>query len=63
MRRAEQYRDAMLDLQGKPERVVRVGSVTRETLQRRAVELRTQLDLRGDFVPQMRDMSSGVALR
>lgn len=57
MRRAEQYRDAMLDLQGKPERVVRVGSVTRETLQRRAVELRTQLDLRGDFVPQMRDMS------
>lgn len=57
MRRAEQYRDAMLDLQGKPERVVRVGSVTRETLQRRAAELRTQFDLRGDFVPQMHDMS------
>lgn len=56
MRRAEQYRDVMLDLQGKPEHVARVGSVNWETVQRRAAELRTRLDLPEGFVPQVRDM-------
>ncbi len=57
MRRAEQYRDAMLDLQGSPEHVTRVGPVTWGTLQRRAAELRAQLGLQEGFVPKMRDMS------
>lgn len=57
MRRAEQYREVMLDLQGKPEHAVRAGSVSWETAQKRATELRTRLGLREDFVPQMSDMS------
>lgn len=51
MRRAEQHRDTVLDLQGAPEQTARVGSITWSTHRKRASELRAQLGLREAFVP------------
>lgn len=51
MRRAEQHRDTVLDLQGAPEQAARVGSITWSTHRKRASELRAQLGLREAFVP------------
>lgn len=51
MRRAEQHRDTVLDLQGVPERAGRVGSISWETHLSRASELRATLGLREEFVP------------
>lgn len=51
MRRAEQHRDTVLDLQGAPERTARVGSITWGTHRTRASELRAKLGLREAFVP------------
>lgn len=51
MRRAEQHRDTVLDLQGAPEQTARVGSINWDTYRKRASELRTHLGLREEFVP------------
>lgn len=51
MRRAEQRRDTVLDLQGAPEQTARVGSINWDTYRKRASELRTHLGLCEEFVP------------
>ncbi|MFH5229753.1 ImmA/IrrE family metallo-endopeptidase [Antrihabitans spumae] len=51
MRRAEQHRDAMLDLGGLPARRVDVRSITWDTFAARATELRAQFGLTDAFVP------------
>lgn len=51
MRRAEQHRDAMLELGGRPERRVEVGPVTWETIAERASDLRGKFGLTDTFVP------------
>lgn len=51
MRRAEQHRDAMLDLGGRPERRVEVGPITWKTIAERASDLRGSFGLTDTFVP------------
>lgn len=51
MRRAEQHRDAMLDLGGRPERRIEVGPITWDTVAARAAELRAHFGLTDAFVP------------
>ncbi|WP_233424783.1 ImmA/IrrE family metallo-endopeptidase [Mycolicibacter heraklionensis] len=51
MRRAEQHRDAMLDLGGRPERRVNVRPITWDTIAERAADLRGQFGLTDTFVP------------
>lgn len=51
MRRAEQHRDTVLDLEGLPERAARVGAINWETHRKRAHEFRMRLGLREEFVP------------
>lgn len=51
MRRAEQHRDAMLELGGLPERRVQLGPVTWDTFATRAAELRGRFGLTDTFVP------------
>lgn len=51
MRRAEQHRDTVLDLQGPPERTARVGAVTWDNHDQQANEMRRHLGLREVFVP------------
>ncbi|MFA1701642.1 ImmA/IrrE family metallo-endopeptidase [Mycobacterium intracellulare] len=51
MRRAEQHRDAMLDLGGRPERRVEVGRITWKTIAERASDLRGRFGLTDTFVP------------
>ncbi|KFC52282.1 hypothetical protein GY12_07085 [Micrococcus luteus] len=51
MRRAEQHRDTVLDLQGAPKQTARVGSINWDTYRKRASELRTHLGLCEEFVP------------
>ena len=51
MRRAEQHRDAMLDLGGRPERRVDVGPITWDTIATRASGLRSHFGLTDAFVP------------
>lgn len=51
MRRAEQHRDAMLDLGGRPERRLEVGRITWKTIAERASDLRGRFGLTDTFVP------------
>jgi len=51
MRRAEQHRDAMLDLSGRPERGLTSGSIEWKNLAKRATELRKEFGLTDVFVP------------
>lgn len=51
MRRAEQHRDAMLDLGGRPERHVEVEPITWDNIAERAADLRRQFGLTDAFVP------------
>lgn len=51
MRRAEQHRDAMLDLGGRPQRRIELGPINWETIPGRATELRRQFGLTDAFVP------------
>lgn len=51
MRRAEQHRDAMLDLGGRPARRIELGPITWKTIPVRAAELRRQFGLTDAFVP------------
>lgn len=51
MRRAEQHRDAMLELGGRPERRIELGPITWDTFADRAAELRGQFGLTDAFVP------------
>lgn len=51
MRRAEQHRDAMLDLGGRPERRLASEPIEWSTLAARATELRKQFGLTDAFVP------------
>lgn len=51
MRRAEQHRDAMLDLGGRPQRRIELGPIKWETIPGRATELRRQFGLTDAFVP------------
>lgn len=57
MRRAEQHRDALLDLQGPPGRTARIEPITWETHPRRASELRMQLGVREEFMSTEIDRS------
>jgi len=51
MRRAEQHRDAMLDLGGRPAKRLEIDAITWNNFQARAAELREQFGLREGFVP------------
>ncbi len=51
IRRAEQHRDAMLDLGGRPESRPDIGPVTWDTLAAIAADLRAQFGLTDAFVP------------
>ncbi|MBP2527192.1 XRE family transcriptional regulator [Rhodococcus sp. PvP104] len=51
MRRAEQHRDAMLDLAGRPELRIRIGQIDWATAPVRAAELRSLFGLTDYFVP------------
>lgn len=51
MKRAEQHRAAMLDLSGAPKGAIRLRSITRDTLAKRADELRSQFGLTETFTP------------
>lgn len=51
MRRAEQHRDAMLDLGGAPTRRITTGAIVWKTVAVRAAALRESLGLRDAFVP------------
>lgn len=51
MRRAEQHRDAMLDLAGPPARRIPNGAITWQTVGRRAAALRDFFGLTDTFVP------------
>jgi Zn-dependent peptidase ImmA (M78 family)/transcriptional regulator with XRE-family HTH domain len=51
MRRAEQHRDAMLDLAGQPQVKIEVGQIGWDNLAERAHELRQQFGLTQTFVP------------
>lgn len=51
MRRAEQYRDAMVDLSGRPERKLASGVISWNNIAGRAAELRRQFGLTDTFVP------------
>jgi Zn-dependent peptidase ImmA (M78 family) len=51
MRRAEQHRDAMLDLSGPPNRRINVGSTDWMNVARRAASLRRQFGLTDTFLP------------
>lgn len=51
MRRAEQHRDAMLDLDGRPERRLASGAIGWSNLAARAAEIRKQFGLTDAFVP------------
>ncbi|MGO3503014.1 MAG: ImmA/IrrE family metallo-endopeptidase [Brachybacterium tyrofermentans] len=51
MKRAEQHRDAMLDLAGSPVRRIPEGAITWKTVSRRAAALRSFFGLTDTFVP------------
>lgn len=51
MRRAEQHRDAMLDLGGRPERKLNGGAIAWSNIPVRATEMRRQFGLTDVFVP------------
>lgn len=51
MRRAEEHRDAMLDLAGRPEQRIRIGQIDWTTAPARAAELRSMFGLTDFFVP------------
>lgn len=51
MRRAEQHRDTVLDLQGLSERTARVGAITWDNHRQQASEMRRHLGLRDEFIP------------
>ncbi len=51
IRRAEQHREAMLDLGGRPDRGVQVGAITWDNFAARAAELRDHFGLTDAFVP------------
>jgi Zn-dependent peptidase ImmA (M78 family)/transcriptional regulator with XRE-family HTH domain len=51
MRRAEQHRDAMLDLGGRPARGIKSGSIGWKNLAKRASQLREEFGLTDIFVP------------
>jgi len=51
MRRAEQHRDAMLDLSGTPSRRIVTGAIGWKTVAARAAALRQSFGLRDTFVP------------
>lgn len=51
MRRAEQHRDAMLDLGGRPPRGIKSGSIGWKNLAKRASQLREEFGLTDVFVP------------
>mgnify|MGYP001679504639 FL=1 len=56
MRRAEQHRDTVLDLEGRPEKPALVGAINRRNLVARANEMRDLLGLTEDFTsPEGRD--------
>ena len=57
MRRAEQHRDAMLDLGGRPERHVEVEPITWDNIAERAADLRRQFGLN---LPTIRYSASGA---
>ena len=51
MRRAEQHRDTVLELEGRPEKPSLVGAINRRNLVARANEMRDLLGLTEDFTP------------
>lgn len=51
MRRAEQHRDTVLELEGRPEKPALVGAINRRNLAARANEMRDLLGLTEDFAP------------
>ena len=51
MRRAEQHRDTVLELEGRPEKLALVGAINRRNLAARANEMRDLLGLTEDFAP------------
>ncbi|WP_311471034.1 ImmA/IrrE family metallo-endopeptidase [uncultured Actinomyces sp.] len=51
MRRAEQHRDTVLELEGRPEKPALVGAINRRNLVARANEMRDLLGLTEDFTP------------
>ena len=51
MRRAEQHRDTVLELEGRPEKPALVGAINRRNLAARANEIRDLLGLTEDFAP------------
>ena len=51
MRRAEQHRDTVLELEGRPEKPTLVGAINRRNLAARANEMRDLLGLTEDFAP------------
>lgn len=51
MRRAEQYRDTMLELGGHPERNLKIAPINWSNITERAAELRASLGLNENFVP------------
>jgi hypothetical protein len=51
MRRAEQHRDTILSLEGKPERRLESGTIGWNNLAVRAAEIRKQFGLTDTFVP------------
>lgn len=57
MRRAEQYREAMLDLRGRPERRLSIDAIEWSTIAHRARELRHQFGLTDAFVPAETSLS------
>ncbi|MFT3944073.1 MAG: XRE family transcriptional regulator [Ancrocorticia sp.] len=52
MKRAEQRRDALLDLNGSPENSPRLGAITWENITEQAKRLRRHLGLTEEFTPQ-----------
>lgn len=51
MRRVEQHRDTVLELEGRPEKPALVGAINRRNLAARANEMRDLLGLTEDFAP------------